>query len=260
MDPSAKLNLLQRVPYFASLAPSELPKLVTRLRERHYQAGDVIFRKGDPCEGLCIVLSGRVRTVTTSVDGREQVLRVFGPGRTFADAPVFDNEPLPADAISMTASTVALLPRADLFDLLRRHPDVGLDVIRLFASRLRAYKAMVVDLALRDVVGRVASLLRDRARGQATLVEDSASVTLPYTQSEIATMVGSVREVVQRALKTLEHAGVIQMARGQIRIVDVDALSLWIESERASPETRPRESRSRRPAAARHLSSETSRA
>jgi CRP-like cAMP-binding protein len=260
MDLSAKLYLLQRIPYFASLPPSELSTLVTRLRERHYQAGDVIFRKGDPCDGLCIVLTGRVRTVTTSLDGREQVLRVFGPGRTFADAPAFDNEPLPADAISMSDSTVALLPRTDLFDLLKRHPDVALDVIRLFATRLRAYKAVVVDLALRDVVGRVASLLRDRARGQATLVEDSASVTLPYTQNELATMVGSVREVVQRALKTLAHAGVIQMSRGQIRIVDVDALSLWIESERASPETRPPESRSRRPAAGRHLSSETSRA
>ena len=81
---------------------------------------------------------------------------------------------------------------------------------------------MVEDLSLRDVVARVAGLLLDRARGQATLVEDLASVSLPYTQDELAAMVGSVREVVQRALKTLEHAGVIQMARGQIRIIDVD--------------------------------------
>jgi CRP-like cAMP-binding protein len=232
MDLSAKLKLLKQVPYFASLSPTELRELVTRLRERHYRTGDVIFRQGDRCEGLFIVLSGRVRTSIMSMDGREQVLKVFGPGRTLADIPVFDDEPVPADSVAVTDSTVAILSQTDLLDLLRRHPDVGLDVIRLFASRLRAYKLVVEDLSLRDVVGRVARMLRDRAHGQATLVEDSASMSLRYTQNEIAAMIGSVREVVQRALKTLEHVGVIQMARGRIRITDVEALSVWIEFER----------------------------
>ena len=231
MDLSAKLNLLAQVPYFASLPPGELRELARHLRERQYRAGDVIFHKGERCEGLFIVLSGRVRTSITSVDGREQVLKVFGPGRTFADIPVFDDGPFPADAVAVTGSTVAILSQADLLDLLRRHPDAGLDVIRLFASRLRAYKLIVEDLSLRDVVGRVARVLRDHARGQATQVEDSASVTLHYTQNEMAAMVGSVLEVVQRALKTLEDAGVIQMARGRIQVTDVDALGVWIESD-----------------------------
>jgi hypothetical protein len=89
----------------------------------------------------------------------------------------------------------------------------------------------VEDLSLRNVVARVGKLLLDRARGQTTLVEDAAGLRLRYTQDEIASMVGSVREVVQRALKTLEHAGVIQMTRGRIRIIDVEGLNLWIESE-----------------------------
>jgi CRP/FNR family transcriptional regulator len=233
MDLSAKLFVLKENPYFASLPPSQARELVARVRERHYRAGEVIFRKDDRCEGLFILLSGRVRTSITSVEGREQVLKVFGPGRTFADIPVFDDEPLPADAVAVSDSTVVILSQTDVRDLLRRHPDVAIDVIRLFASRLRAYKLVVEDLSLRDVVARVARLLRDHARGQATLVEDSASLNLRYTQNELAAMVGSVREVVQRALTALEHAGVIQMARGRIRITDAEALSVWIDSERA---------------------------
>jgi CRP-like cAMP-binding protein len=233
MDLSTKLQLLKQNPYFASVPLSEIREVVPRLLERHYRAGDMIFRQGDRSEGLCVVLSGRVRTVTTSEEGREQVLKVFGPGRTFADIPAFDDEPQPANAVAVSDSTVALLPQTDLLDLLRRHPDVGIDVIRLFASRLRAYKLMIEDLSLRNVVSRVARLLRDRARGQTTLVEDSSSVSLRYTQHEVAAMVGSVREVVQRALKTLEHAGVIQMTRARIRILDVDALGVWIDSEHA---------------------------
>ena len=95
MDLPAKTQLLKQVPYFGSLPLGEVRELAARLPERHYRSGDLISRKGDRCEGLCIVLSGRVRTVITSEDGREQVLKVFGPGRTFGDIPVFDDEPNP---------------------------------------------------------------------------------------------------------------------------------------------------------------------
>jgi CRP-like cAMP-binding protein len=229
MDLVAKLKLLQQIPYFRLLPAPQLRAFATGLRERRYHAGDVIFRKGDQSEGLCVVHSGRVRTTVTSAEGREQVLKVFGPGRTFADIAVFDDEPQPAEAVAVTECVVAFVPQPILLDLMRRHPDVAVDVIRLFASRLRAYKQVVEDLALRTVVGRVARSLADRARGRQTLVEESATVSLRYTQDELAAMVGSVREVVQRALKTLEYAGLIQMARGRIRVVDVEALDSWAE-------------------------------
>jgi CRP-like cAMP-binding protein len=231
MDIAAKIELLQQTPYLRLLPTGDLQALATSLRERRYQAGDVIFRKGDTSEGLGVVLRGRVRTVTTSPEGREQVLKMFGPGRTFADIPVFDDAPQPADAIAVSESTLVFIPQADLIDLLKRHPEAAIEVIRLFATRLRAYKQMVEDLSLRTVVARVSGLLVDRARGAQALVEESASSSPEYTQEEIAAMVGSVREVVQRALKTLEHAGLIQMARGRIQILDVEALDGWSETE-----------------------------
>jgi CRP-like cAMP-binding protein len=231
MDVPAKIELLRQTPYLRSVPAGVLQALATGLRERRYQAGDVIFRKGDPSEGLGVVLRGRVRTLISSPEGREQVLKMFGPGRTFADIAVFDDEPQPADAIAVSETTVVFIPQADLIDLLKRHPDAAIEVIRLFAARLRAYKQMVEDLSLRTVVARVARLLVDRARGTQTLVEESASSSPEYTQDEIAAMVGSVREVVQRALKTLEHAGLIHMARGRIQIIDVEALDGWSEAD-----------------------------
>ena len=227
----ANLELLRQIPYFRSVPVADVQALATNLRERHYRAGDVIFRKGDSSEGLGVVLHGRVRTVTTAPEGREQVLKVFGPGRTFADIAVFDDEPQPADAIAVSESTVVFVQSRELLALLKRHPEAAIEVIRLFASRLRAYKQMVEDLSLRTVVARVARLLVDRARGAQTLVEESADSSPEFTQEEIAALVGSVREVVQRALKTLEHAGFIQMARGRIRITDAEALDGWSDSE-----------------------------
>ena len=87
MDLPARLQLLKQIPYFASLPDSQVRELAAGLRERHYHAGQVIFLKGDPCQGLCIVLSGRVRTVTTSAEGREQVLKCSGGVERFPTSP-----------------------------------------------------------------------------------------------------------------------------------------------------------------------------
>ncbi|HJZ73126.1 MAG TPA: Crp/Fnr family transcriptional regulator [Vicinamibacterales bacterium] len=126
---------------------------------------------------------------------------------------------------------MVFIPQAALLELLKRHPEAAIEVIRLLASRLRAYKQMVEDLSLRTVVARVARLLVERARGAQTLIEEAPTSSPEYTQDEVAAMTGSVREVVQRALKTLEHVGLIQMTRGRIQIIDVEALDAWSDSE-----------------------------
>src|SRR5262249_36551173 len=151
---------------------------------RHVRRGEVIFRKGDKSKGLIVVMRGSVRTVLHSADGRQQVLKMFGPGRTFGDVSVFDDDVQPAEAIALTDSVIAVIRRQELLDLLRSNPEAAIDVIRLFASRLRAYKQVVEDLVHRQVVERVARLLVDRARGGGTLVEDSASLQHPYTQDD----------------------------------------------------------------------------
>jgi len=230
VDLQALSEVLRSNPYFRKLPEGQLRELTTTLRAHQYRHGDVIFHKGDPSSGLYVVLRGSVRTILNSSDGRRQVLKVFGRGRTFGDVSVFDDDTQPADAVAAADSEVAVVPRTQLLDLLRSNPEAAIDVIRLFASRLRAYKQIVEDLALRPVVARVARWLVDRARGTGTLVEESASLQNAYTQEELAAMVGSVREVVQRALKTLERAELIEMRRGRIHVIDVDALNGWTES------------------------------
>jgi len=227
MDLDARCEVLKSSSYFRALPVGRVMELATTAPVHKYKRGDVIFRKGDRSAGLCVVLRGSVRTVINSSDGRQQVLKVFGEGRTFGDLAAFDDDTQPAEAIAMVDSEIAVVRRAQLLDLLRSNPEAAIDVIRLFAGRLRAYKQVVEDLALRSVVARVARLLVDRARGTGTLVGESANLENVYTHEEIAAMVGSVREVVQRALKTLERAELIEMRRGRVYVVDIDALDGW---------------------------------
>jgi CRP/FNR family transcriptional regulator len=95
---------------------------------------------------------------------------------------------------------------------------------------LRALTLMVEDLSLRNVVARVARLLLDCTRGRSTLIEGTARCQ-HLTQHQIATMVGSVREVAQRALKALERDGAIRMERGRIVVLDPKSLERWSQVE-----------------------------
>lgn len=222
--------ILGKVPYFAGLSPELVGVLAGMARPRDYRQGEVILWEGDPCEGLYVVLAGRVKVFKRSAEGREQVLRVLGPGRTFNDVPVFDGGVNPGSVAALDAARVVVLPKARVLALVEQHPAVALAVIRVLADRLRGLTVLVEDLMLRNVTARVAKILMDWAGGRTTLVEGAEPGCVRLTQTQLAAMTGSVREVVQRALKALERDGAIRLSRGRICVLDVTALRRWSDS------------------------------
>jgi CRP-like cAMP-binding protein len=152
-------TLLKQVPYFAPLGPAELEALAREVRRREYGAGSLVIAEGEPCEGLPFVLSGRVRVFKAAGTGREKVLRIIGPGRTFNDVPVFDGNGAPASVAALEPTVVGIVPAARVLALVQTNPAIGVAVIRVLATRLRAMTLMVEDLALRGVTARVARML-----------------------------------------------------------------------------------------------------
>jgi len=222
--------MLRAVPYFAAMDADALRRLSAQVRAQKYEAGETVLLEGEPCQGLYFVMSGRVKAYKLSPDGREQVLRILGPGRTFNDVPVFDGGPNPGSVAAVEPSSIGMVPRAALLAFVEKHPHVATAVIRILASRLRALTLMVEDLSLRGVMARVAKLLLDCSRGHETVIEGGGGPCVRLTQHQIATLTGSVREVVQRALKTLEKEGAIRLARARIVVLDQAALERWSES------------------------------
>ncbi len=220
------LDALRQVPYFAPLEDPVLRDLAHGAREQHHGAGDTVLLEGDPCAGLYVVLSGQIKVFKVSAEGKEQVIKLLGPGRTCNDVPCFDDGPNPASVATLEPSRLLLIPKASMQGLIARHLPVAAAVIRMLAGRLRALTLLVEDLALRDVTARVAKLLLDCARGGSTLAEGGICCH-QLTQQQIAAMTGSVREVVQRALKALEQDGAIRMGRGRIAVLDPAALERW---------------------------------
>ena len=218
-DRSVLLAQLQRLPYFSGLPSGTLQGLVDLATWHEYRPGAVVFLEGETNAGLYSVQSGWIKVVKFALDGREQVLRYFGPGEAFSEIGLFLARPNPATAVALEQSGIWRLHRTHLQPLLVARPDLLLHVMGNMADRIAYLADMVADLSLRTVEVRLARLLIDEASA-GTLVRQSW-----LTQAELAARLGTVPEVLNRALRVLADAGIIQVDRRQITILDPPALA-----------------------------------
>ena len=207
---------LRSVPYFASLPTAELSALARRCVSRTLAKGEVLFEEGETCRGVYVVAEGKVQIGQVSVRGRQQVLHTEGPGATLGEGPLFDRGGFIATAVAIAPTRVLLLPRADLLALCHRRPAVALAMLEALARRVRSFAGIVTDLAFRPVTERLAHHI---VGAVAHPIAPGAVVELGLTHTQLAARLGTVRELVSRALARLEACGAIARARGQGRIV-----------------------------------------
>lgn len=215
---ASRTDFLRSLSCFAGLGAEEIQRIEKGMVKRSFGKGRTLFLEGEPCEGLYIVESGVVRIFKSSPEGREQVVMMARPGDVFNVVPVFDDGLNPASASALEPSTVLIVPKETLLSLVADSP-AALAIIRLLAARLRHLTTLVEDLSLRRVVSRLARVLLELA-----VVEGGASPAVALTQGEMASMVGTVRDVIGRALRDLEEAGAIRMERHRILIADPQRL------------------------------------
>jgi CRP/FNR family transcriptional regulator len=216
--PIPKLTLLRRVSYFATLPDGLLSELAAVAVERRYGRGQMIFLEGEPCAGLHILVEGRVRIYKVSPQGREQVLEQIESGGTFNDVAVLDGGPNPASAMAASDVLLWIVSHADIRRLAHAHPELAWALIESIARRARRLVAMVEDLALRSVKARLARLLL--AEAKRTLDPAQINRDQMVTQAEMAARLGTVREMIGRALRELADEGLIAFDRHRIVILD----------------------------------------
>jgi len=221
---AASLAVLKRVPIFSSLSEPEFAFLTSRLLQRKYRAGELIFGEGDPCAGLYVVQSGSVRIFKSSAGGREQVLSIDGPGSSIAELPVFDGGYYPASAQAVTHSTLFFFSRQDFHALCVQHPEVALKVLRVVGGRLRRLVGIIEELSFTTVRHRLIALLVRLGKTQGVRDGDGITLTLPSNNSELAAQIGTVRELVSRNLSRLQAEGLIQADNRKLQIPSLQRL------------------------------------
>jgi CRP-like cAMP-binding protein len=214
------LAALRRVAYFRSVPAAELARVARRCRLRALQRGEHAFEAGDACRGLLVIAAGAVEMRQVSPRGREQVLHAEGVGATLGEAPLFDGRGYIASAVAVEATRLVFVPREAVLDLCRRHPSVALSMLEAMAQRVRRFAGLVEDLAFRQVTERLARHIESGAAASGRPVSPGIVVDLALTQEQLAARLGTVRELVSRALAQLERAGAIKRSRSGVMIRD----------------------------------------
>lgn len=223
-------QILKANPLFAALDPSELSSLAARCGAQRFSAGQVLFSEGESCKGLYIVISGRVRIFKTSLNGREQVLAVEGPGASVAELPVFDGGNYPASASAVLETEALFISRADLRAICLEKPEVSLKLLQVVGARLRRLVGIIEELSFTTVRHRLISLLLREAKAEGRLTERGVVFTLQTSHQELAAHIGTVRELVTRNLARLQAQGLIEMSGREITILDREGLEADLAS------------------------------
>jgi CRP-like cAMP-binding protein len=223
-----RLERLKQEPMFQMLPSDELDWLARVSRTQCLTPGEVLLLEGDECRGLYIVDRGTIRLSKSSSSsafgfGREQTIRLMVPGDSFNEVPVFDDGPNPVTAEALDDACVIFVPKKDVQDLVDRSPEFGRLIIKIMSQRLRHMIAMIEDVSMRDVTGRVAKILL-QVQCPSDGVGAGVTTGRRLTQREIAEMAGTAREVVARALKKMERTGAVTVKRGDVQILDPELL------------------------------------
>lgn len=218
LDPSAQraYAAISAVPDLAGLDQADVSALARVAHRQAFAAGDVVFREGEPCAGAHIVEAGWLKAVKFSEQGREQVVRVVGPGDLFNEIGVLASRTNIVTVVALESCVLWLIACEDVYRLLAERPALSQAVIRSLAKRILHLMDLVEDLSLRTIESRLARLLLADAQAGVDVVHRQRWTT----QAEMAARLGTVPDVLQRALRQLSAQGIIEVERHQIRILD----------------------------------------
>jgi CRP-like cAMP-binding protein len=224
MQSMDKVSILTKTPLFSSLAAAELKDLAACCVERRLKKGQILFTEGEEARGVYIVAEGALKAFRESPGGREQVIHIERACASIAEVPVFDDQPYPSSVAAEEDSVVLFLDKRDVKRLCLTHPTIALAALRLLAGRLRRCAALVEDLSLKEVDQRLAKFLLQEGKVRGTASGAGLRYRLP-PNAQIAAQIGSVREVVSRALTRLQQRKLIDVdGRRNMTILDPDSL------------------------------------
>lgn len=210
---------IRKLPLFSDLSEEQLEKISAIVRVRALKRKQVLFREGDPVEGMFFVLDGRLKLYKLAPDGKEHILHVVSPGQGFAEAAVFMRGGYPAFAEALQASSVLCLPKAEFIGLMREEPDISLAIIATMSRYLKLFADRIEDLSLKDVSARFARWMLKLAEEKGCDFWD-----LEITKSELASQLGTVSETLSRTLRKFQDEGWIQVRGRFMKILDRNAL------------------------------------
>lgn len=216
----ALIEHIATIPLFDGLSREQYEDLVRIVVDRSYKRGQVIFSEGDEGTGFYVVISGKVKILKLSPDGKEQILSIFGPKEPFGEASVFAGQSFPAYAEALEESWVFFFPRVAFVELIKKDPSLALNMLAVLSRRLRKFTLIVEDLSLKEVPGRLAAYLLYLSEQR----DGANDLELDIAKGQLASLLGTIPETLSRILTKMIRQGLIQSDGPRIRILDRQGL------------------------------------
>ena len=214
------IEILKTINYFNGLNSAELEFIKGYIVEKKLEKGELLLTQGETNNYLYFVVSGLVKVYKSSPNGKEQILHIAPPGDSLNDVPTFDGESSNVASMqAMTPAHIFAIRKEDLKIILHDPPRICVNIMKSLANRIRRDAKLVEELSSTQALARLAKLLLGRYAGE------EATVGFFLTQQDMANMIGTSREVVNRALKTMEDRGAIRLNRHRVVVVDKELLS-----------------------------------
>ena len=230
--PDDKIDIFRKAELLRDLNDKVLGDLAGQAVAKRLRRNEILFLAGEPAKGMYVIASGAVRAFRMNPDGREHVIHVERAVTTIAEVPVFDNGNYPSTTAAEEPTVVYFLDKKLVLDTALKYPELALAAIRLIAGRLRRCAELVETLSLREVGQRLARLLVEQARINGRQRDDGMHIELKLTHNQLASRIGSVREVVTRMLNRLQEQGLIVYEGKKVLIPDLAVLASYAEIDK----------------------------
>ncbi|NJC97834.1 MAG: hypothetical protein C3F07_06440 [Anaerolineales bacterium] len=218
-SPDLLLKRLHTFEFLRGLDEQAMRKLAESAVWKIVPQDAVVFWEGDVEPYLYYLQYGSLKVLKTSPDGREQVLRFIEAGEVFNEVGALAKRPNPATAMALEESGIWLIPHVALEEVVMAYPQTALQIISNMADKIVNLVTLAADLSLKTVEARFVTLLLDQAEG------DVIERRRWTNQTELAAHLGTVPDVLSRVIRELTKAGLIEIDRQQIRILDREELA-----------------------------------
>jgi len=215
---------LRRFPLFRDFAELDIAGLVETVTTREYDRHQFIVRQDDPGETFFILVEGSVSVCRIAQDARETILAILKEGDFFGEMAMFDSSLRSASIKTLTRVKVGAIRQGDFLVMLDRNPQIGRALVIALSERLRAANDLIAATTTQDIRARLATLLLHLGEEYGEQVGNGTRIALRLTNQEMANMIGTTRETVNRTLKRFWDEKLVDMQTAHVVITDSDRL------------------------------------
>jgi CRP-like cAMP-binding protein len=221
-------SVLRRIPLFRDFEDAELSQIASTVGVARFSKHQFIVREAEPGETFFIIVSGSVSVCRIAPDGRETILSILKEGDFFGEMSMFDSSLRSASIKALTEVEVGTINRTEFLDLLDRNPKIGRLLVIELAERLRAANALIAATTSQDIRARLASLLLNLSEQFGEPVDNGIKISLRLTNQEMANMIGTTRETVNRTLNRFWDDQLVDMRTAHVVVTSPDKLRALI--------------------------------